>query len=95
VSRLQQRVIPDTFQPALASPKLFIFSVPGMGFVVHCVIARKRSNVETFAEILCAAAAVVVTVACGLLLEELVFGGLARLCLVPRPGASEKPTAEK
>jgi hypothetical protein len=69
-----------------------------MGFVVHYVIAqqlRKRCKVETFAEILCAAGAVVVTVACGLLLEELVFGGLARLCLVPRPGASDKPTPEK
>ena len=66
-----------------------------MDSVLHRVIARKGCNVETFAEVLCAAAAVVVTVACGLLLEELVFGGLARLCLVPRAGASEKPTAEK
>jgi hypothetical protein len=49
--------------------------------------------VETFAEILCAAAAVVLTVASGLLLEELVFGGLARL--VPRPSASEKPTPKQ
>jgi hypothetical protein len=65
-----------------------------MGSVVHCVIARKRSNLEIFAELLCAAAAVVVTVACGLLLEELVFGGLARMFVVRRPGANEKPTPE-
>jgi hypothetical protein len=51
--------------------------------------------VETFAEILCAAAAVVVTVACGLLLEELVFGGLARLVSGSRPRASQKPTPEQ
>jgi hypothetical protein len=78
--------------------KLFSFNVSGMGFLVHCVIAqqlRKRCDVETFAELLCAAAAVVVTVACGLLLEELVFGGLARLFVVPRPGANEKPTPER
>jgi hypothetical protein len=77
--------------------KLFIFNVSGMGFVLHSVIAqsRKGCNVETFAEILCAAAAIVVTVACGLLLEELVFGGLARLVLLSRPGASEKPTPER
>jgi hypothetical protein len=49
--------------------------------------------VETFAELLCAAAAVVLTVACGLLLEELVFGGLARF--VPRPRASEKSNPEQ
>jgi hypothetical protein len=48
--------------------------------------------VETFAEILSAIAAVVLTVACGLLLEELLFGGLVRLFDVPRPGASEKPS---
>jgi hypothetical protein len=51
--------------------------------------------VETFVEIFCAATAVVLTVACGLLLEELVFGGLARLFFVPRPGASEKPSPEQ
>jgi hypothetical protein len=51
--------------------------------------------VEIFAEMLCAAGAVVVTVACGLLLEELVFGGLARLFFVPRTGASEKPSTEQ
>ena len=49
---------------------------------------------ETFAELLCASAAVVLTVACGLLLEELVFGGLARLFFVPRSSASETPSAE-
>jgi hypothetical protein len=48
--------------------------------------------VETFAEILSALMAVVLTVACGLLLEELVFGGLARLFFVGRPSASKKPS---
>jgi hypothetical protein len=48
--------------------------------------------VETFAEILSAIAAVVLTVACGLLLEELLFGGLVRLFVAPRPGAREKPS---
>ena len=49
---------------------------------------------ETFAEILSAIAAVVLTVACGLLLEELLFGGLVRLFVAPRPGAREKPSPE-
>jgi hypothetical protein len=48
--------------------------------------------VETFAEILSAVTAIVLTVACGLLLEELVFGGLARLFFVGRRSASEKPS---
>jgi hypothetical protein len=48
--------------------------------------------VETFAEILSAMTAVVLTVSCGLLLEELVFGGLARLILVTRSSASKKPS---
>ena len=50
--------------------------------------SRERCNVETFAEILSAVTAIVLTVACGLLLEELVFGGLARLFFVGRPRAS-------
>jgi hypothetical protein len=54
--------------------------------------SRERCNVETFAEILSAVTAIVLTVACGLLLEELVFGGLARLFFVGRPRASEKPS---
>jgi hypothetical protein len=51
--------------------------------------------VETFAEILSAVAAVVLTVACGLLLEELLFGGLVRLFVAPRPGDSEKPSPKR
>ena len=47
---------------------------------------------ETFAEILSAVTAIVLTVACGLLLEELVFGGLARLFFVGRPRTGEKPS---
>jgi hypothetical protein len=54
--------------------------------------SRERCKVETFAEILSAIMAVVLTVACGLLLEELLFGGLVRLFVVPRPGAREKPS---
>ncbi len=50
---------------------------------------------ETFAEILSAIAAVVLTVACGLLLEELLFGGLVRLFVAPRPGAREKPSPKR
>ena len=50
---------------------------------------------ETFAEILSAMTAVVLTVACGLLLEELVFGGLARLVLLARSSASEKPSPKQ
>jgi hypothetical protein len=51
--------------------------------------------VETFAEILSAIMAVVLTVACGLLLEELLFGGLVRLFVAPRPGVSEKPSSKR
>jgi hypothetical protein len=57
--------------------------------------SRERCKVETFAEILSAIMAVVLTVACGLLLEELLFGGLVRLFVAPRPGASEKPSPER
>lgn len=46
---------------------------------------------EIFAELLSAIAAVVLTVACGLLCEELVFGGLVRWFLPPRPDNGEKP----
>jgi hypothetical protein len=46
--------------------------------------------VEIFAELLSAITAVVLTVACGLLCEELLFGGLARLFLPRRPDAGEK-----
>jgi hypothetical protein len=51
--------------------------------------------VETFAEVLSAIAAVVLTVACGLLLEELLFGGLVRLFFVRRPSTNEKPSPEQ
>jgi hypothetical protein len=46
--------------------------------------------VEIFAELLSAIAAVVLTVACGLLCEELLFGGLVRF-IPPRPGTGDKP----
>jgi len=46
--------------------------------------------VELFAEALSAIAAVVLTVACGLLCEELLFGGLVRLIVPPRPGAGKR-----
>jgi hypothetical protein len=46
--------------------------------------------VELFAELLSAIAAVVLTVACGLLCEELLFGGLVRF-IPPRPDAGKKP----
>jgi hypothetical protein len=47
--------------------------------------------VELFAEALSAIAAMVLTVACGLLCEELLFGGLERLLVPPRPGAGDTP----
>ena len=53
---------------------------------------RGRCKVEIFADALSAIAAVVLTVACGLLCEELLFGGLVRLFLPRRPGAGKKPT---
>ena len=54
--------------------------------------SRGRHKVEIFAELLSAIAAVVLTVACGLLCEELLFGGLVRLFLPRRPVAGNKPT---
>jgi hypothetical protein len=57
--------------------------------------SRARCNVELFAELLSAITAVVLSVSCGLLLEELVFGGLARLFLVARSIASEKPSPKQ
>jgi hypothetical protein len=64
---------------------------------VHGVIAQPLSevHVETFAEILSAMMAVVLSVSCGLLLEELVFGGLARLFLLGRSSASKKPSPKQ
>ncbi len=50
---------------------------------------------ETFAEILSAMTAVVLSVSCGLLLEELVFGGLARLFLLGRSNAGKKPSPKQ
>jgi hypothetical protein len=53
--------------------------------------SRGRCKVEIFAEALSAIAAVVLTVACGLLCEELLFGGLVRLFVPPRTAAANKP----
>ena len=50
---------------------------------------------ETFAEILSAITAIVLTVACGLLLEELLFGGLVRLFVAQKPGAGERPSLKR
>jgi hypothetical protein len=44
---------------------------------------------ETFAEGISAIIAIVFTVACGLLMEELLFGGLFRLFLALRPDAAK------
>ena len=46
---------------------------------------------EIFAELLSAVAAVVLSVACGLLCEELLFGGLVRLFFPPRRGTGKQP----
>jgi hypothetical protein len=50
--------------------------------------------VEIFAELLSAIAAVVLTVACGLLCEELLFGGLVRF-IPPRPNAEKTAPAQQ
>ena len=42
---------------------------------------------ELFAEILSVAGALLLSVSCGVLVEELLFGGLVRLFLARRPGA--------
>jgi hypothetical protein len=45
---------------------------------------------EMFAEALSVIGALLLSVSCGLLLEELVFGGLVRLFFARRPGAREE-----
>ncbi len=50
---------------------------------------------ETFAELLSIADALVLSVACCLLLEELLFGGLVRLFFAPKPKSSEKSSTER
>lgn len=55
---------------------------------------------ELFAEVVSVVGAMVLSVACGLLLEELLFGGLVRLFFAPAaksPGTSfaPKPAASK
>jgi hypothetical protein len=40
---------------------------------------------ELFAETLSVVGALVLSVSCGLLLEELIFGGLVRLFFAPKP----------
>jgi hypothetical protein len=44
---------------------------------------------ELFAETLSAVGALLLSVSCGLLLEELLFGGLVRLFFAPKPTASK------
>jgi hypothetical protein len=45
---------------------------------------------EMFAEVLSVIGALLLSVSCGLLLEELVFGGLVQLFFARRPGTQEK-----
>jgi hypothetical protein len=45
---------------------------------------------EMFAEVLSVIGALLLSVSCGLLLEELVFGGLVRLFFARRPETQEK-----
>lgn len=49
---------------------------------------------ELFAETLSVVGAMLLSVSCGLLLEELLFGGLVRLFFAPRTGASSKGERE-
>lgn len=44
---------------------------------------------ELFAEMLSVVGALLLSVSCGVLVEELLFGGLVRLFLARRPGAGE------
>jgi hypothetical protein len=46
---------------------------------------------ETFAEVLSIIGALLLSVSCGLLMEELIFGGLVRLFFARRTGASKDP----
>jgi hypothetical protein len=54
---------------------------------------------ETFAEVLSVVGAMLLSVSCGLLLEELLFGGLVRLFFarqrVPSVATERKGTGEK
>jgi hypothetical protein len=50
---------------------------------------------ETFAEGISAIIAVAFTVSCGLLIEELLFAGLARLLLALRPDAAKQSQPER
>ena len=43
---------------------------------------------ELFAETISVVGALLVSVSCGLLLEELIFGGLVRLFFAPKPASS-------
>ena len=70
----------------LGLPLLRLWSIP----LQVSEPSRGRCKVEIFAELLSAVAAVVLSVACGLLCEELLFGGLVRLFFPPRPGAGKK-----
>lgn len=46
---------------------------------------------ETFAEVLSVIGALLLSVSCGLLMEELIFGGLVRLFFARRTEASRDP----
>jgi hypothetical protein len=46
---------------------------------------------ELFAETLSVVGALILSVSCGLLIEEMVFGGLVRLFFAPKPMPSAQP----
>lgn len=50
---------------------------------------------EKFAEVLSGIVALLLTVSCGLLFGELLFGGLVRLFFASQPGAGKKPAREQ
>ncbi|HEX4005641.1 MAG TPA: hypothetical protein VHX60_05675 [Acidobacteriaceae bacterium] len=45
---------------------------------------------EMFVETLSVVGALLLSISCGLLIEEMVFGGLVRLFFAPKPAASAK-----
>ena len=45
---------------------------------------------ETFAEVMTVVGGMVLSVACGLMLEELIFGGLVRLFFAPQRSAGSE-----
>ena len=50
---------------------------------------------EAIASGLAVIGGLLLSLSCGVLLEELIFGGLCRLFLAPRPGDQQKSSSER